>query len=256
MLALTNWAYFSFCKEGIDTKSPMPPVKIAPDWGRTGVTGPFILAKNVKTTAALQQALGTFKNHLKTPEGGVQQPAGSARFYLSEHQVPVLLRLWRPGQMVLLWVCFFLSKVTQETRSSLSSPPACSHHVQGLCVRVCVRLFMCAHTVLVMGCPLGTVDADLQVTQWEWSCDGRCILMALQLVQRRATFNWASIMEPQRDRVCHCRRTVIGRSNLRIRGNETVLVAALLGLGRFSFRRSFSCYCIEETACETACDPG
>lgn len=31
MLALTNCAYFSFCKEGIDTKSPMQPVKITPD---------------------------------------------------------------------------------------------------------------------------------------------------------------------------------------------------------------------------------
>ena len=49
---------------------------------------------------------------------------------------------------------------------------------------------------------------------------------------------------------------VICETGVRIRGNETVLVAALLGLGRLSFRHSFSCYCAEETACETACDPG
>lgn len=189
MLAFTNWAYFSFCKEGI--KSPMQPVKIAPDWGRTGVTGPFILAKHVKTPAVLQQALGTFKT--RDLKEGPSSPQGC-----------VLLFVWTAGPSAATALASRPSGsppsvAAQETWSSLSSPPACSHHVQGLCVHVCVRVFMCAHTVLVMGCPLGTVDADLQVTQWEWSCDGRCILTALQLVQRRATFNWASVMEPQRD---------------------------------------------------------
>ena len=37
MLALTNCAYFSFCEDGVDIKSPMQPGKITPDWGRTGV---------------------------------------------------------------------------------------------------------------------------------------------------------------------------------------------------------------------------
>ena len=56
-----------------------------------------------------------------------------------------------------------------------------------VCVRVCVRV--CAHTVLAIDCSLGTIDAALQVTQWEKRCDNGCTLTALQLVQGKATFN-------------------------------------------------------------------
>lgn len=63
------------------------------------MTGPFILAKNVKTTAVLQQTLGTFKN--QRPKGGVSSPQERMLLFV-EHQVPALLLLWRLGQIVLL----------------------------------------------------------------------------------------------------------------------------------------------------------
>lgn len=171
---------------------------------------------------------------------------------LFEHQVPGLPLLWGLGQMVLLWVCFFLSKVTQEAWSCLSSPPACSHHIQGLCVHVCVCVFICAHTVgyrLSSGdhwCGFPGNSVGVKVT-----ADAYCGLSSWCEADRLLT-EWVLWSLRETQRVYHYRRTVTGRSSLRIRGNEIVLVVALLGLGRLSFKGSLSCYCAEETACDSS----
>lgn len=161
-LLLQTVLIFPSANRALTLESPMQPVERTRDWSRASVIGPLIFSTNMETTAVPQWTPGAFKN--QSHKEGCRSPQRARGFWESECHVPVLPPLWGLGQMALVWVCFFPSKVAKETQGCLSSPHACPH-TQRLCVHVCVCMYVLwIGFGLALEFSVGTIDAALQVT--------------------------------------------------------------------------------------------
>lgn len=166
-LLLQTVLIFPSAKRALTPSPPCNSEDNSLDWGRTGVTGPFILAKNVKTTAVLQQTLGTFKN--QRPKGRGPAAQGAHAFVCPNIRSQLLLLLWRLGQIVLLSV-FLLTKSHKRHEAASAPHLLVPTAVKGLGMCVCAHVHVCTHCVGHGLSSVGPLIRDLQVTQWEWRC--------------------------------------------------------------------------------------